>query len=95
MTERLPDEAADKAAPAMTVAEADAALTGPGGFFEIVADTVGGIEMGVVAPSHQNLRGLLAASANHGGDGSARYYLFDDGRSSPSPTPAPTSCTSP
>ena len=65
---------------AMTVAEADAMLTGPGGFFEIVTDNVGGIEMGVVAGPHQNMRDLLAASANHGGDGSARYYLFDDGR---------------
>ncbi len=64
----------------MTVAEADAALTGPGGFFEIVTENVGGIEMGVVAGPHQSLRDLLAASANHGGDGSARYYLFDDGR---------------
>ncbi len=69
------------ATPAMTVAEADAALTGPGGFFEIVTENVGGIEMGVVAGPHQSLRDLLAASANHGGDGSARYYLFDDGRS--------------
>ena len=67
--------------PAMTVAEADAMLTGPGGFFEIVTENVGGIEMGVVASPHRSLRDLLAASANHGGDGSARYYLFDDGRS--------------
>ena len=65
----------------MSVAEADAALTGPGGFFEIVTETVGGTEMGVVASPHRSLRDLLAASVNHGGDGSARYYLFDDGRS--------------
>ena len=65
----------------MSVAEADAALTGPGGFFEIVTQTVGGTEMGVVASPHRSLRDLLAASVNHGGDGSARYYLFDDGRS--------------
>ena len=65
----------------MTVAEADAMLTGPGGFFEIVTENVGGMEMGVVASPHQSLRDLLAASAGHGGDGSARYYLFDDGRS--------------
>ena len=64
----------------MTVAEADAMLTGPGGFFEIVTENVRGIEMGVVAGPHRNLRDLLAASANHGGDGSDRYYLFDDGR---------------
>ena len=56
-------------------------LTGPGGFFEIVAENVNGIEMGVVDGPHRSLRDLLAASANHGGDGSARYYLFDDGRS--------------
>ncbi|MCY4666235.1 MAG: class I adenylate-forming enzyme family protein, partial [Acidimicrobiaceae bacterium] len=67
--------------PAMTIAEADAALTGPGGFFEIVTETVNGVEMGVVVSPHSSLRDLLAASANHGGDGSARYYLFDDGRS--------------
>ena len=67
--------------PAMTIAEADAALTGPGGFFEIVTENVGGIDMGVVASPHRSLRDLLAVSANHGGDGSARYYLFDDGRS--------------
>ena len=65
----------------MTVAAADAMLTGPGGFFEIVTENVGGVEMGVVASPHRSLRDLLAASANHGGDGSARYYLFDDGRS--------------
>ena len=69
------------AQPAMSIAEADAMLTGPGGFFEIVAENVNGIEMGVVAGPHRSLRDLLAASANHGGDGSARYYLFDDGRS--------------
>ena len=67
--------------PAMTIAEADAMLTGPGGFFEIVTETVNGVDMGVVASPHNSLRDLLGASANHGGDGSARYYLFDDGRS--------------
>ena len=66
--------------PAMTVAEADAMLTGPGGFFEIVTENVGGLDMGVVVSPHRSMRDLLAASANHGGDGSARYYLFDDGR---------------
>ena len=52
--------------PAMTVAEADAMLTGPGGFFEIVTENVDGMEMGVVASPHRSLRDLLAASANHG-----------------------------
>ena len=80
VTDQPEDQATDAASPAMTVAEADAMLTGPGGFFEIVTENVGGIEMGVVAGPHQSLRDLLAASANHGGDGSARYYLFDDGR---------------
>ena len=66
--------------PAMSVPEADARLTGPGGFFEIVTQNVGGIEVDTVATPHQNLRDLLAASAGHGGDGSARCYVFDDGR---------------
>ena len=80
--EDLPaNEGESSAQPAMSIAEADAMLTGPGGFFEIVAENVNGIEMGVVAGPHRSLRDLLAASANHGGDGSARYYLFDDGRS--------------
>ena len=65
----------------MSIAEADAMLTGPGGFFEITTETVNGIETPVVASPHNSLRDLLAASVNHGGDGSARYYLFDDGRS--------------
>ncbi len=68
------------AQPAMSIAEADALLTGPGGFFEITREVVGGREMDVVAGPHHNLRSLLAASASHGGDGSSRYYLFDDGR---------------
>ena len=81
MTDEPTDQAADSDTPKMSIAEADAMLTGPGGFFEIVTETVNGIEMGVVASPHSSLRDLLAASANHGGDGSARYYLFDDGRS--------------
>ena len=81
VTDEHEDQATDRDTPAMSVAEADAMLTGPGGFFEIVDETVGGTEMGVVASPHRSLRDLLAASVNHGGDGSARYYLFDDGRS--------------
>ena len=81
MTDEHTDQATDSATPAMSIAEADAMLTGPGGFFEIVTETVNGVEMGVVASPHQSMRDLLAASMNHGGDGSARYYLFDDGRS--------------
>lgn len=64
----------------MSVAEADALLTKPGGFFEITRKTVLGQEMDVVDGPHSDLRSLLAASAGHGGDGSARYYAFDDGR---------------
>ena len=67
--------------PAMSTAEADAQLTGPGGFFEIVRENVGGVEVDTVATPHQSLRDLLAASAGHGGDGSALCYVFDDGRS--------------
>ena len=81
VTDEHEDQATDRDTPAMSIAEADAMLTGPGGFFEIVTEDVGGIEMGVIASPHRSLRDLLAASANHGGDGSARYYLFDDGRS--------------
>ena len=81
VTDNHEDQATDAASPAMTVEQADTMLAGPGGFFEIVTENVGGIEMGVVASPHGSLRDLLAASANHGGDGSARYYLFDDGRS--------------
>lgn len=65
-------------APTMTVPEANAFLTGEGGFFETTTETVGGVEMTVVKNRMGNLRELLAASANHGG-GDARYYLFDDG----------------
>ena len=80
MTEEHTDQATDPNTPAMSIAEADAMLTGPGGFFEIVTETVNGVEIPVVASPHRSLRDLLAASVNHGGDGSARYYLFDDGR---------------
>ncbi len=65
----------------MSVAEADAFLTGPKGFFEIVAQTIGEATMDTVVTPHRNLRDLLEASLGHGGDGSSRYYLFDDGRS--------------
>ncbi len=81
MTDEHSDQATDPNTPAMSIAEADAMLTGPGGFFEIVTETVNGVEIPVVASPHRSLRDLLAASVNHGGDGSARYYLFDDGRS--------------
>ncbi|MEQ8840156.1 MAG: class I adenylate-forming enzyme family protein [Acidimicrobiales bacterium] len=63
----------------MTVPEADAFLTGEGGFLETTTETVNGIEMRVVKNRPANLVELLRASADHG-DGAARYYLFDDGR---------------
>lgn len=65
--------------PTMTVPEVDAFLTGEGGFFETTTETVRGEAMTVVKNRARNLREMLAASANHG-DGEARYYLFDDGR---------------
>ncbi len=63
----------------MTVPEADALLTGPGGFFELAREQVNGVEMDVFANRHRNLRQLLAASANHGEAGSSLYYVFDSG----------------
>jgi len=64
----------------MSVPEANAFLTGEGGFFETTTEEVRGISMTVVKNRPANLRELLLASENHG-DGQARYYLFDDGRS--------------
>lgn len=66
------------AGPTMSVPEVDAFLTGEGGFFETVTETVNGLEMRVVKNRMRSLRELLLSSANHGG-GAARYYLFDDG----------------
>jgi len=66
--------------PTMTVPEANAFLTGDGGFFETTTEIVNGTEMEVVKNRTSTLRDLLLASANHG-DGEARYYLFDDDRS--------------
>ncbi|GJM39673.1 MAG: fatty acid--CoA ligase [Acidimicrobiales bacterium] len=64
--------------PTMTVPEANAFLTGEGGFFETTTESIAGLEMTVVKNRMANLREMLAASANHGG-GEGRYYLFDDG----------------
>ena len=68
----------DANGPTMTVAEADARLTGPDGFFAVATETVRGQDMLVVTDRRRNLRELLAASAQHG-DGAARYYRFDNG----------------
>lgn len=63
----------------MTIAEVDALLTGAGGFFETTTATVNGVEVTTAKNRPPHLRALLQNSANHGGDGSARYYVFDDG----------------
>ena len=64
----------------MTVAEVDAVLTGEGGFFETEEVTVGGVDVTTLKNRAPHLRALLQNSANHGGDGGSRYYVFDDGR---------------
>ena len=64
----------------MTVAEVDAMLTGEGGFFETEEATVNGVAVTILKNRAPHLRALLQNSANHGGDGSSRYYVFDDGR---------------
>ena len=63
----------------MTIAEADALLTGEGGFFETTTAVVNGVEVTTLKNRAPHLRALLANSAGHGGDGSSRYYVFDDG----------------
>jgi len=68
------------AEPTMTVAEVDAMLTGEGGFFETTTETVNGVDVTTLKNRAPHLRALLANSINHGGDGSSRYYVFDDGR---------------
>ncbi|RMH83790.1 MAG: long-chain fatty acid--CoA ligase [Actinomyces sp.] len=65
--------------PRMTLEEADAVLTGPGGFFEITTEEVLGEPMEVFANRFRSLRDMLAASAAHG-DGEGVYYIFDDER---------------
>ena len=69
----------DMAEPTMSIADVDAMLTGEGGFFETVPGIVNGVEVTTAKNRAPHLRALLQNSANHGGDGSARYYVFDDG----------------
>ena len=69
----------DMAEPTMSIADVDAMLTGAGGFFETVPAIVNGVEVTTAKNRAPHLRALLQNSANHGGDGSARYYVFDDG----------------
>ena len=69
----------DMAEPTMSIADVDAMLTGEGGFFETVPVVVNGVEVTTAKNRAPHLRALLQNSANHGGDGSARYYVFDDG----------------
>ena len=64
----------------MTIAEVDAMLTGKGGFFETEEVTVNGVGVTTLKNRAPHLRALLQNSSNHGGDGSSRYYVFDDGR---------------
>ena len=68
----------DMAEPTMSIADVDAMLTGEGGFFETVPVIVNGVEV-TTAKNRTAPARLLQNSANHGGDGSARYYVFDDG----------------
>ena len=65
--------------PTMTIAEVDALLTGEGGFFETTTASVNGVEVTTAKNRAPHLRALLQHSATHGGDGNARYYVFDDG----------------
>ena len=69
----------DMAEPTMSIADVDAMLTGEGGFFETVPVVVNGVEVTTAKNRAPHLRALLQNSANHGGDDSARYYVFDDG----------------
>ncbi len=69
----------DMAEPTMSIADVDAMLTGEGGFFETVPVIVNGVAVTTAKNRAPHLRALLQNSANHGGDGSARYYVFDDG----------------
>ena len=64
----------DMAEPTMSIADVDAMLTGEGGFFETVPVIVNGVEVTTAKNRAPHLRALLLNSANHGGDGSARYY---------------------
>ena len=65
---------ADPALIAAATAQARAALTGPGGEFEITERTVAGVSVPAFASLPASLRALLAASAELG----EREYLVDD-----------------
>ena len=67
----------DMAEPTMSIADVDAMLTGEGGFFETVPVIVNGVEVTTAKNRAPHLR-AAAQNSNHGGDGSARYYVFDD-----------------
>ncbi len=64
-------------APKLTLAEANARLTGPGGLFETAIESVRGERMSVFRRRLKSLRDLLAASARFD---PFDYYVFDDGR---------------
>ena len=57
--------------------EVDAALTGPGGAFEIETAEVGGAQLQVFKHRARNLRDILGASIERGDD---ELFIFDDGR---------------
>ncbi len=67
----------ERYAPRMTLAAANAQLTGPGGIFETAIEPVRGEPMAVFRRRATSLRELLAASARFD---SQDYYVFDDGR---------------
>ena len=60
----------------MTHEETVAALTGPGGAFELVTQTVGGLEMPVFKNRLGSLRELLTRSLEFG---DAEYAVWDNG----------------
>ncbi len=64
-----------------TTAEARASLTGPGGPFEVVTDTVNGIEMKVYKSSMTSLRDVAAAGLARGDD--QPFLVYGDLRMGP------------
>lgn len=64
-----------------TTAEARASLTGPGGPFEVVTDTVNGIEMKVYKSSMASLRDVAAAGLARGDD--QPFLVYGDLRMGP------------
>ncbi len=59
----------------LTHEQASAALTGPGGYFELATEEVLGESMQVFANRPRSLRDLLVGAAQNG---DAEYAVFDD-----------------